>query len=620
MDPQNPFWQPPQDEPETPAPQPTPPSNIITPNSLPEGNFQQPHPPVTVNPQYSHAAGPTAAPSQLAWQAPPPEPGSRFRRIFKSKLAILAIGVLVLLGGSTAAYFGYYVPSNPDKMWSKALSNTAKGYDKLAEYAAKNKGVKGYSIKGSFKSSGDIAADGTFDGSSSDDNGQYKGTLSATGLKMGIELKTIKSPGNSPDIYFKVDGVQGLGTLLGGSEPEIVDALNAINGQWYFIDHTFFDQFAPGTNSSTQITGEDVGSALKAVGDASREYIFTSDSKKAAIVLKDKIGKEKQDGLNTYHYRATVNKQNLKNYVDKLCNNLKSSKINKLFGGDAAATEEAFGCADIKQGADNVNESKTADVWVDTKTKLLHKIRFSFSSKSPATGDVEVQPDELELSAPQINSEGYFEVFQNYSGGDEFPLGFNYQNTDTQKYTDETTQTKISANVNLKINMKTNTYDISGKLETDGQYAKTTFESSLNITPNNSEVKVEKPAAAKNIIELFNDLMGDINAKARDTERKTDINALHGQLEAYQAQYAIYPTLAEMNDASWRSINMKGLDSEALKDPDGASAALAGKPAADVYSYEALPAGCDNIKTDCTSYTLTASLDAGGTYIKQALN
>ncbi|MBX4201527.1 type II secretion system GspH family protein, partial [Candidatus Saccharibacteria bacterium] len=60
-----------------------------------------------------------------------------------------------------------------------------------------------------------------------------------------------------------------------------------------------------------------------------------------------------------------------------------------------------------------------------------------------------------------------------------------------------------------------------------------------------------------------------IQQKARDTERKTDVNALHGQIEAYSAQNGKYPTLANMNDATFRSTNMKGLDTAALGDPKG---------------------------------------------------
>lgn len=112
-----------------------------------------------------------------------------------------------------------------------------------------------------------------------------------------------------------------------------------------------------------------------------------------------------------------------------------------------------------------------------------------------------------------------------------------------------------------------------------------------------------------------------IQQKARDTERKTDVNALHGQLEAYQAQNGKYPTLANVNDATFRSTNMKGLDAAALQDPKGTAQTLADAAAANVYSYVATPANCDNgVGGDCTSYALTATLEAGGTYVKQALN
>lgn len=113
-----------------------------------------------------------------------------------------------------------------------------------------------------------------------------------------------------------------------------------------------------------------------------------------------------------------------------------------------------------------------------------------------------------------------------------------------------------------------------------------------------------------------------IQQKARDTERKTDINALHGQLEAYQAQNGKYPTLANVNDSAFRATDMKGLDAAALQDPKGTAQTLVAAPVANEYAYAVLPAGCDDLVggTDCTSYTLTATLEGGGTYVKQSLN
>lgn len=117
-----------------------------------------------------------------------------------------------------------------------------------------------------------------------------------------------------------------------------------------------------------------------------------------------------------------------------------------------------------------------------------------------------------------------------------------------------------------------------------------------------------------------------IQQKARNTERETDIKAMQGQVEAYYAQNGRYPTLANLNDSSFRSTNMKGLDAEALKDPKGAAQTLVGAAAANSYAYAVTPANCDNASggTDCSGYTLTATyegtVNGSTTYVKTALN
>ncbi len=114
-----------------------------------------------------------------------------------------------------------------------------------------------------------------------------------------------------------------------------------------------------------------------------------------------------------------------------------------------------------------------------------------------------------------------------------------------------------------------------------------------------------------------------IQQKARNTERQTDIKAIHGQVEAYYAQNGRYPTLGNLNDGAFLTANMKGLDSEALKDPKGANTTLAAAPAANVYSYAVTATGggaCDNTTTDCAVYTLTATYEGGGTFAKSNLN
>jgi prepilin-type N-terminal cleavage/methylation domain-containing protein len=115
-----------------------------------------------------------------------------------------------------------------------------------------------------------------------------------------------------------------------------------------------------------------------------------------------------------------------------------------------------------------------------------------------------------------------------------------------------------------------------------------------------------------------------IQQRARNTERETDIKAIHGQVEAYFAQNGRYPTLANLNDDAWRAAdNLKGLDEDALHSPNETTD-VAAAPSATQYGYAVTPAGCDNDTTtataDCSGYTLTANLEGGTTFVKTALN
>jgi prepilin-type N-terminal cleavage/methylation domain-containing protein len=107
-----------------------------------------------------------------------------------------------------------------------------------------------------------------------------------------------------------------------------------------------------------------------------------------------------------------------------------------------------------------------------------------------------------------------------------------------------------------------------------------------------------------------------IQRKARNTERESDVKAIHSQLEAYFNEAGAYPALGGsgdgINDSSWRATNMKSLDAEALKDPKGTGQALCAEASDTCYGYA--------VGEDNATYTLTANLEGGGTYEKQNLN
>ena len=113
-----------------------------------------------------------------------------------------------------------------------------------------------------------------------------------------------------------------------------------------------------------------------------------------------------------------------------------------------------------------------------------------------------------------------------------------------------------------------------------------------------------------------------VQQRARDSERKTDINAIAGQLEAVYAKNGAYPTLLDVNNATWRSNNEFRIDTKAFADPKSttpAGADLSTTVGANVYSYTNLtPASCTS--ATCATYTLTATLEqtGGGTYARSS--
>lgn len=112
---------------------------------------------------------------------------------------------------------------------------------------------------------------------------------------------------------------------------------------------------------------------------------------------------------------------------------------------------------------------------------------------------------------------------------------------------------------------------------------------------------------------------GGVQDKVRSTERSNDINAIHGSLNVFYQNKLYYPTLAELNDATFRRDNMDGLEDIVLTDPKGSNPEIVSQPAFGKYSYMVGPVGCDNIKVKCSEYVLTAVQENGEQYTKQSL-
>lgn len=120
-----------------------------------------------------------------------------------------------------------------------------------------------------------------------------------------------------------------------------------------------------------------------------------------------------------------------------------------------------------------------------------------------------------------------------------------------------------------------------------------------------------------------------IQAKARNSKRQTDAQTIQTQLEAFFSQNGYYPSLTDMNSASWLTTNMKSLDQNALIDPSNPtqSKTLLAAPAAKSYSYavsDSSNASCEATDTNCAKYTFTATyegtVNGASTYSKSNLD
>ena len=122
---------------------------------------------------------------------------------------------------------------------------------------------------------------------------------------------------------------------------------------------------------------------------------------------------------------------------------------------------------------------------------------------------------------------------------------------------------------------------------------------------------------------VLNNFQG-AQAKARDSQRQTDINAIHGKLEEYYNEESSYP-----DDGTLSTSVLPGSDEGAFKDADGdviQTVTSATSPSNDneyyYYIYSTAPATCGvDAGTGCEHYTLSAYQEKGtNPYEKKSLN
>lgn len=450
---------------------PTPPQQPLAPTNLP----QLPVEPAQAGPFVgSDMASPEGTRPFIPTM--PNQQDRRRRLSLKSKPVLAGVVILILVGIFAGYWFGY--KNNPSVIYSQTMKGMAKGYDKLIEYAdkqsqAKYKGTVG---EGSFSVNvGGSSSDGKINYKSDDKSGQLTFDLGIAGSRISADIRAIDAGGSS-DLYFQVSGLKSIGALAGS--PDLDKALAKIDGNWVVIDHTLVDSLAGGqsTDPSKMPTTAQALDAAKKMSTTNRDYLFSSNKNKGVLQVVEKVGAENIDGHKTYHYKVSLDPDNVKAYIDASKESIKSSKLWSWVQKNGYESDFNSVFDELKTSAQSIKSSDTFDLWAETSQHIIYKVRFN-DKTNPSSNFVDIGLD--------------------YKGGDEFPFFIASQS--------QVDSDKVTLKVVMTLNTSTSAVGIRFDAKGTGSSAGA-FTMKLNLKPSNETVKVQKPANAKTLGQLMNEL------------------------------------------------------------------------------------------------------------------
>lgn len=431
--------------------------------------------PVTVQPVNTSQPGREGGIYQMNQPAPIMSP-----KAGKGKFLILGVFIaFFLIGGSAAAYVQFF-QSNPKKIWERSLESTQKGLDKLVElnqveWPAAN-------LDGSFNVTSPIAIDGTMSGKSDAKNGYATFDIGAAGVRVDGEFRSILTESGSPDVYFKVSGLEGVQSLLGsslGAEESFIDpsVIDQVEDKWFSIDHTLFDQMvAESAVDERTITQADFNEFTSVTVDLLKDTLFSTGNN-AVFTVKETVGKEQFEGTDTYKYVVAVNKENFKSFVTRMVDSYSELELTKLLTSNTGKSFKELidydGMIKELDAADFTNA--TADVWVEASGRYIRNVRIYPEKDSKDTN--------------------YLDIGIPYAGGDDIPM--------LVRATFDESGTKGVFAFEARINQQDNTRKLTLDLDMDSEGTKVAAKGELKITRSEESVTVEKPDGARSAYDLL---------------------------------------------------------------------------------------------------------------------
>lgn len=486
------------------------PSSNPVPTPTPSGE-----PPKTEQPTQQPSAGSVIGPSPEASPPAPtpitateqsaspqpvplvnPEPPVAPKKRSKKPLIIGVIIAFLLILSTSAYVFGYYIPNQPENVWKTGLNRSGEVLSTLAEEnteAEKIESFKKSEISSTLSVTSDVVdVDGElttkFDDTSSDSalsiNLSSEEPLFGTdqtelALKAFL-LTKLAEDSAFPDIFFKVSGFKDIKAV-----ETYYPGLVTYDDKWISVSSDYLESTLGsyveaedfGYSSENELTAEETAAIAKAVTDTLNEYVFTDDDAKGIIEQREFIGKEDLDDINTYHYKAGYRFDNLAPFCRAMVDNVLNVEGTDKFFRDTEAKKDAR--VDAQEACDkSVSdedrqelEDFSFDVWIDSKYKLIHKIRFT----------------------DEDNEANYIDIGQRYTGGDDVTFFAHIENGD------------VTANLELNNNFDSLKTVITVNVDVSGD-TPFTIKSTTTVQPYQEEITTTPPEAAVDIQEFLSSL------------------------------------------------------------------------------------------------------------------
>lgn len=645
MNPEQPEYKPQQPQVISPsgggASPPTPPMQEVQPSPIEQTPPVVESPGVIMQPEPSMSTevGPTTAKPRRRFIP-------KFGKLKASKSKVLAgsaaLVFLVLVGVSY--YLFLYLPNTPTNVYRHGLAAVGVGLEDILN-ASFEKDLTNTNFDGKFEMTKPSESSASYSGSYGID-GQLVVNLDAKYGEYNPKLELLLDPneaGDFPIAYLMLNGFDSVLSqyLSGSSYRDLGLDTDSVDDTWWKFD---LEEFVNGGLIDAESADEDYVAAIKnaptqedyekisrAVLEATNDYVFTPDVGNMVLQMVEDRGVEDFEGVSSRKYLVEVNPYNMVAYVKAVRDNIEATGVASKLGFDKPLNEYLSDeLIEQSYGDDSLYSDFEIEAWVALNNKVLRNVRFT---------SIDNEQSEVIVDLSLLLEEGSDDIpFRSrlsllYDGSPE-PDFFSSSLEEGVALDQELTSN--GGVIEWGITLNTSNSNVYSYVDVDyndrtffGEYK---FRVDVNLTGTAESPELDIPTNTKSFYDILGGYITSVQAQARDTERRSDINSMYQKLEEFYNENGYYPEKFDYT-------SFPGIDQQAMIDPDekhiefslvldgGIGAAplntdtLPDVPQASDYRYYA--EGC--VSSRCTGYTILARLEnatfyGGNLYIKTSLN